>query len=80
MAAKTQERLVGATEAAELAGVRPETIHYWARQHKDFPKPIKRVNNGRAWDWAQIEAWMKKTAERRAFGPKAKRKSRRRRG
>lgn len=80
MAAKTQERLVGATEAARLAGVRPETIHYWARTHKDFPRPVKRIANGRAWDWAQIDTWLKKTEKRRAFGPKAKRKPRRREG
>lgn len=56
------DRLVGATEIAERAGVkRPQVVHDWRRRHDDFPKPLTTVGGVLIWDWNEVRGWLERT-------------------
>ena len=50
--------LVGATDIAERAGVKPNTVKVWAWRHRDFPSPVATLARGRLWRWSDVEAWL----------------------
>lgn len=51
---------VGAAEIASRLRVKPQTVHTW-RQRKLMPEPRWTVSGQPAWDWAEIEAWARRT-------------------
>jgi len=51
---------VGAAEIAERLHVKPQTVHTW-RQRKLMPEPRWTISGQPAWDWAEIEAWARRT-------------------
>jgi hypothetical protein len=51
---------VGAAEIAERLRVKPQTVHTW-RHRNLVPKPRWTVTGQPAWDWAEIEAWARRT-------------------
>lgn len=63
--------LVGASEIAEIAHVRVDTVMKWASQQPDFPEPIEAtswdhwgpgsVPYGRRWEKKAIVAWLERT-------------------
>jgi len=55
---------VGAAEVASRLGVRAPTVHTW-RQRKLLPEPRWTVSGQPAWDWAEIEAWARRTGRLR---------------
>jgi len=55
---------VGAAEIASRLGIRPQTVHTW-RQRKLLPLPRWTVSGQPAWDWAEIEAWARRTGRLR---------------
>ena len=55
---------VGAAEIAGRLGVRPQTVHTW-RHRKLMPHPRWTVSGQPAWDWAEIEAWARRTGRLR---------------
>ena len=55
---------VGAAEIAARLGVRPQTVHTW-RHRKLMPQPRWTVSGQPAWDWAEIEAWARRTGRLR---------------
>ncbi len=52
-------QLVGVAEVAALRGVTPSAIS----QRKDMPEPIVTLKQGRIWDLAIIEPWLKTLPE-----------------
>jgi hypothetical protein len=59
---------VGAAEVAERLGVKPQTVHTW-RQRRLMPEPRWTVSGQPAWDWAEIEAWARRTGRLRETDP-----------
>ncbi len=55
---------VGAAEIAIRLGVRAQTVHTW-RQRKLMPEPRWTVSGQPAWDWAELEAWARRTGRLR---------------
>jgi len=55
---------VGAAEIAARLGVKPQTVHTW-RQRNVMPEPQWTVSGQPVWDWAEIEAWAKRTGRLR---------------
>jgi predicted DNA-binding transcriptional regulator AlpA len=55
---------VGAAEVATRLGVKPQTVHTW-RHRNLMPAPRWTVSGQPAWDWAEIEAWAKRTGRLR---------------
>lgn len=55
---------VGAAEIAGRLGVKPQTVHTW-RQRRIMPEPRWTVSGQPAWDWAEIEAWARRTGRLR---------------
>jgi predicted DNA-binding transcriptional regulator AlpA len=55
---------VGAAEIAARLGVKPQTVHTW-RHRKLMPHPRWTVSGHAAWDWAEIEAWGRRTGRLR---------------
>ena len=56
---------VGAAEIAARLRVRPQTVHTW-RHRRLMPEPRWIVSGQPAWDWADIEAWARRTGRLRA--------------
>jgi hypothetical protein len=50
--------LVGMSEIASNAGVRPDTVGKWRLRHADFPVPIATLAMGPLWSWYEVEAWL----------------------
>lgn len=50
--------LVGVTEIAERAGVRPDTVHAWRARHATFPAPAEDLAMGPVWWWSDVAAWL----------------------
>jgi uncharacterized protein len=66
----TTRRLVGASEAAEIYGVRPSNfLRDWASR-PDFPAPAARLRSGRIWDGSELEAYRLRSRPRRAVAMK----------
>lgn len=59
---------VGAGEIAQRAGVVKATVWSWQKRHSDFPAPVQ-LEMGPVWDWAEVEAWVKRHTNRDPFGP-----------
>lgn len=59
---------VGAAEVAERLHVKPQTVHTW-RQRRLMPEPRWTVSGQPAWDWAEIEAWARRTGRLRETDP-----------
>jgi hypothetical protein len=55
---------VGAAEVAARLHVRPETVHTW-RHRRLLPAPRWTVSGQPAWDWADVEAWARRTGRLR---------------
>jgi hypothetical protein len=55
---------VGAAEVATRLRVKPQTVHTW-RHRKLMPEPRWTVSGQPAWDWAEIEAWARRTGRLR---------------
>jgi hypothetical protein len=55
---------VGAAEIAARLGVKPQTVHTW-RHRKLMPAPRWTVSGQPAWEWAEIEAWARRTGRLR---------------
>lgn len=51
---------VGASEIAVRLRVRQQTVHAW-RHRGLLPDPTWTVSGQPAWDWADIEAWARRT-------------------
>lgn len=52
--------LVGPTEIAERAGVKPDTVLKWRLRHAlTFPVPLVTLSSGPVWDWADVEEWLR---------------------
>ena len=51
---------VGAAEIAKRLHVKPQTVHTW-RHRKLIPVPCRTVSGQPAWDWAEIEKWVRQT-------------------
>lgn len=59
------DRLVGATEIAERAGVkRPQVVHDWRRRYIEFPGPLTTIGGALVWDWNAVERWLRKTGRK----------------
>ncbi len=52
---------VGATEIAQRVGVGRATVEQWTRRHSDFPAPRWTVGGRPAWDWSDLEPWLRAT-------------------
>jgi DNA-binding transcriptional MerR regulator len=55
---------VGPAEIAGRLGVKPQTVHTWRRRGV-LPAPRWTVSGQPAWDWADIEAWARRTGRLR---------------
>lgn len=53
--------LVGATEIADRAQVRLDTVDKWRRRHDTFPEPVKELAAGPIWLWSEIREWLDAT-------------------
>lgn len=53
--------LVGATEIAQRAVVKLDTVDKWRRRHADFPEPVAELAAGDVWAWPDIEKWLEET-------------------
>jgi hypothetical protein len=53
--------LVGVTEVAALAGVKPNTVAVWAKRGK-LPAPAAELQAGRIWHRADIVRWLERQA------------------
>lgn len=58
--------LVGVSELADRAGVKPHTVSIWRERHDDFPAPALELKAGPIWSWRDVEPWV--TAQK-AKGP-----------
>ena len=50
--------LVGTSEVAARAGIRPNTVSVWRRRHRDFPAPLVTLASGPVWSWPEVQAWL----------------------
>lgn len=50
--------LVGVTEIAQRANVKPDTVLKWRKRHADFPQPTL-LAAGPVWEWAAVANWVK---------------------
>lgn len=60
---RSKPDLVGVTEIAERAHVKPDTVHKWRARHSAFPKPVAELAAGSFWDWKDVAKWLKTRAE-----------------
>ncbi len=58
---------VGVQEIAQRAGVQQGTVRKWRERHQSFPRPCWSVSGQPAWDWHDVEVWLRKP--RRAGRP-----------
>ncbi len=56
---------VGAAEIAARLQVNPHTVHTW-RHRRLMREPRWTVSGQPAWDWAEVEAWARRTGRLRA--------------
>jgi hypothetical protein len=52
---------VGVLEIAERIGVQRQTVAVWRRRHPSFPEARWLISGLPAWDWTDIEPWLKAT-------------------
>lgn len=52
---------VGAVEIAARAGVARATVDQWRIRHADFPEPRWTVGGRPAWNWDDVEPWLRST-------------------
>lgn len=52
---------MGTVEIAERAGVSRKAVDQWRARHDDFPEPKWTVGGRPAWDWPEIEEWLRET-------------------
>lgn len=62
--------LVGVTEIAEKAGVKPQTVTVWRQRHTDFPEPAAELANGPIWFWSDLEEWVERQKNKGPGRPK----------
>lgn len=55
------KNLVGAAEIAERLGIARQSVHQLRARHPDFPQPVAVLKQAMVWDWADVEAWARKT-------------------
>lgn len=63
--------LVGVTELAEKAGVKPHTVTIWRDRHADFPAPAIELAAGPIWSWRDVEPWVTAQKAKAPGRPKA---------
>lgn len=54
----TAPDLVGVSEIALRAAVRPDTVQKWRARHPGFPPPIARLTIGPVWEWSAVRRWL----------------------
>ena len=55
------DTVVGVTEIAEHAGVKPDTVHQWRIRNLGFPAPLRVLAMGPVWWLSVVEAWLEQT-------------------
>ncbi len=55
---------VGVLEIAQRAGVHEVTVRQWKARYPSFPRPLWTVSGQPAWDWADVQEWLKVTPRR----------------
>jgi SAM-dependent methyltransferase len=51
---------VSLADIARIAGVRPSAVSNWRRRHEDFPKPTGGTDKSPRFDFAEVEAWLRR--------------------
>lgn len=50
--------IVGISEIALMAGVKPDTVHAWRSRHTTFPEPAAMLARGPVWFRDDVAAWI----------------------
>jgi len=62
--------IVGTSEIADVAGVKPMTVVRWSLRYPGaFPAPVLTLAGGRLWDRREIYAWLADTGRTNEKGP-----------
>ncbi len=59
------EDVVGKTEIAAHAGVKPDTVKHWGLRHNDFPEPFRVLAMGPVWLLPVVEEWLEQTGRQK---------------
>jgi hypothetical protein len=54
------ERLIGASEVAQIARVQPSAVSNWRKRYPDFPAPAgTAASGGDLFDLSAVETWLR---------------------